>query len=74
MTALPLHSNGRAVAPRPPPTTERNINMKAKKLQDAIKGMKVESWEVREHSNGKRKLYVRFIPKEKPVTINVEET
>ena len=48
--------------------------MKAKKLQAAIKGMKVESWEVREHSNGKRKLYVRFIPKEKPVTINVEET
>ena len=48
--------------------------MKAKKLQDAIKGMKVESCEVREHSNGKRKLYVRFIPKEKSVTVNVEET
>ena len=48
--------------------------MKAKKLQDAIKGMKAESWEVREHSNGKRKLCVRFIPKEKSVTINVEET
>ena len=48
--------------------------MDTKKLEKTLSTMKVESWEVREHSNGKRKLYVRFIPKEKPVTINVEET
>ena len=47
--------------------------MDTKKLEKTLRTMKVESWEVREHSNGKRKLYVRFIPKEKPVTINVEE-
>ena len=44
-----------------------------KKLQEAIKGMEVESWEVREHSNGKRKVYVRFVPKETVVTVNVKE-
>ena len=48
--------------------------MDTKKLEKTLSTMKVESWEMREHSNGKRKLYVRFIPKEKPVTINVEET
>ena len=31
-----------------------------KKLADAIKGMQVESWEVREHSSGKRRVYVRL--------------
>jgi hypothetical protein len=36
--------------------------MDAKNLNSAMKGMKVESWEMREHSNGKRKLYVRYIP------------
>ncbi len=30
------------------------------KLNEAIKGMHVESWEAREHSSGKRKVYVRF--------------
>ena len=34
------------------------------KLQEAIKGMQVESWEAREHSSGKRKVYVRFSPAE----------
>ena len=43
------------------------------KLADAVKGMQVESWEVREHSNGKRKVYVRFVPKETVVTVNVKE-
>ena len=43
------------------------------KLADAVKGMQVESWEVREHSNGKRKVYVRFTQKEPVVTVNVKE-
>ena len=43
-----------------------------KKLQDAIKGMQVESWEVREHSSGKRKVYVRFAQKEPTLTVNVK--
>ena len=44
-----------------------------KKLSDAIKGMQVESWEVREHSNGKRKAYVRFVQKEPAITVDVKE-
>ena len=43
------------------------------KLQEAIKGMQVESWEARENSSGKRKVYVRFVPKETVVTVNVKE-
>ena len=42
-----------------------------KKLADAIKGMQVKSWEVREHSDGKRVVYVRFTPKEPVVTVEV---
>ena len=38
---------------------ERKQDMK-KTLADAIKGMQVKSWEVREHSNGRRVVYVRF--------------
>ena len=45
-----------------------------KKLQDAIKGMQVESWEVREHSNGKRKVYVRFTQKKPVVTVDVNQS
>ena len=44
-----------------------------KKLSDAIKGMQVESWEVREHSSGKRKVYVRFVPKKTAPTMSVKE-
>ena len=36
--------------------------MDTKKLEKTLNTMKVESWEVREYSNGKRKLYVRYIP------------
>ena len=43
------------------------------KLQEAIKGMAVESWERREYSSGKCKVYVRFAPKKPTVTINEEE-
>ena len=44
-----------------------------KKLAEAIKGMQVENWEVREHSNGKRKVYVRFTQKKPVVTVDVNE-
>ena len=48
--------------------------MNRKTLAEAIRGMQVSSWEVREHSNGKRKVYVRFAPKEPTLTVNVKET
>ena len=44
-----------------------------KTLAEAIKGMQVKSWEVREHSNGTRKVYVRFVPKEPTLTVNIKE-
>ena len=43
------------------------------KLNEAIKGMEVESWELREHSSGKRKVYVRFVPRKPVETMNVKE-
>ena len=49
---------------------ERRNDMK-KTLAEAIKGMQVKSWEVREHSDGKRAVYVRFAPKEPTLTMNV---
>ena len=49
---------------------ERRQQMK-KTLAEAIKGMQVKSWEVREHSDGKRVVYVRFTPKEPTLTMNV---
>jgi hypothetical protein len=45
--------------------SERRNGMK-KTLAEAIKGMQVKSWEMREHSDGKRVVYVRFAPKEPP--------
>ena len=53
-------------------TGKEETTMKMK-LADAVKGMQVESWEVREHSNGKRKVYVRFVRKEPAVTVDVKE-
>ena len=46
---------------------------KKMKLQEAIKGMQVESWEAREHSSGKRKVYVRFVPRKPIETMSVKE-
>ena len=43
------------------------------KLQEALKGMEVESWELREHSSGKRRVYVRFVPKKTAPTMSVKE-
>jgi endonuclease YncB( thermonuclease family) len=53
--------------------TEKSKTMKQKKLQDAIKGMQVKNWEIREDSNGRRVVYVRFVPKEKSLMVEVEE-
>ena len=50
---------------------ERKQIMK-KTLAEAIKGMQVKSWKVREHSNGRRVVYVRFAPKEPTLTVNVK--
>jgi hypothetical protein len=43
-----------------------------KKLSDAIKGMQIKNWEARENSEGKRVVYVRFIPKSPEVTVVVK--
>ena len=45
--------------------------MKPAKLQDALRGMKVDNWEVRDRSNGKRSVYVRFVEDTKSITVNV---
>ena len=43
------------------------------KLQEAIKGMGVKSWERRENSSGKCTVYVRFVPKSSAPTVSVKE-
>ena len=45
--------------------------MDIKKLEKRLSTMKVESWEFRELSNGKRKLYVRYIPDAQPVKTKI---
>ena len=50
---------------------ERKQDMK-KTLTDAIKGMQVKSWEVREHSNGRRVVYVRFEERRPALTVDVK--
>ena len=65
-----------AVPPVPPPKHEKEKEMKAKakrNLACTIKGMHIESWELREHSDGKRKVYVRFIPNEPVITVSVKK-
>ena len=52
---------------------EGNNTMKTKKLQDAVKGMQVKNWEIREFSNSKRKLYAQFVPKKPQVEVVVKE-
>ena len=47
--------------------------MKDKKtLNEVIKGMKVKDWEMRENSNGRRVVYVHFIPDDKPLKVEVK--
>ena len=48
------------------------MNINKTKLQEVIRGMKIASWEVREHSNGRRRVYVRFCEDSKPVTMKVK--
>ena len=51
----------------------KNKRNKTMKLNEAIKGMEVKSWERRENSNGKCTVYVRFVPKSSAPTISVKE-
>ncbi len=43
-----------------------------KTLAQALKGMKVKNWEIRENSKGRRVVYVRFVEKEPETTVAVE--
>ena len=43
------------------------------KINEAIKGMEVKSWERRENSNGKCTVYVRFVPKSSAPIVSVKE-
>ena len=43
-----------------------------KTLAQALKGMKVKNWEIRENSKGRRVVYVRFVEKEHETTVAVE--
>ena len=45
-----------------------------KTLADAVKGMQVTSWEVRENSTGRRVVYVRFEEKRPSLTVDVKES
>ena len=54
-------------------TNRKNTTMKTKKFVDAVKGMQVDKWELREFSNGKRKLYAQFVPKKPQVEVVVKE-
>ena len=56
---------------RDAPSTNQPKN-RTMKLNEILKGMKVKDWEVRENSNGKKVVYVHFIPAEKPITVNVK--
>ncbi len=48
----------------------RNTDMK---LQEALKGMKVNNWEMRINDKGRRVVYVRFSEKPAPITVTVNE-
>ena len=47
--------------------------MKTKKFIDAVKGMQVKNWEIREDSTGKRVVYVRFVPRAPHIEVSVKE-
>ena len=51
----------------------KNKRNKTMKLNEAIKGMEVKSWERRENSNGKCTVYVRFVPKSSAPILSVKE-
>ena len=56
----------------PAATPRRGSLLYKKTLADAIKGMQVKSWEVREHSNGRRVVYVRFEERRPALTVDVK--
>ena len=41
-------------------------------LAEAIKGRQVKNWEVREHSSGRRVVYVRFEERRPALTVDVK--
>lgn len=45
--------------------------MKAKSLNEILKGMKAYDWEVRENRHGHRKVYVRFTENRPATTVTV---
>ena len=51
----------------------KNKRNKTMKLNEAIRGMEVKSWERRENSNGKCTVYVRFVPKKPAPILSVKE-
>ena len=65
-------SAGEVPARCPAKTTMKGKKQKMK-LQEAIKGMGVKSWERRENSSGKCTVYVRFVPKKPIETMDVKE-
>ena len=48
--------------------------MKTKQFTEAVKDMEVDKWELREYSNGKRKIYAQFVPKKPQVEVIVKES
>ena len=54
----------------PPHNHKKEQDMK---LQEALKGMKVNNWEVRINDKGRRVVYVRFSEKPSPITVTVNE-
>ena len=68
---------GRAIAERfrsdSAPQFNKQEGKQKMKLQEAIKGMGVKSWERRENSSGKCTVYVRFVPKKPIETMNEKE-
>lgn len=42
------------------------------KLQEALKGMCVKSWEIRESDTGRKIVYVRFREKQKTERLQIE--
>lgn len=45
--------------------------MKAKSLNEILKGMKAYDWEIRENRHGSRKVYVRFKENRPATTVTV---
>ena len=42
-------------------------------LQEALKGMKVKSWEMRVNDKGRKVVYVRFAEKTPDISVEIKE-